>query len=272
MKTLRMFATTLMMVVLCVGFASCSSDDDKDDNNGNGTVNPSNVFTGERAKSFSGMDMTYNADGLLTEIKSADAKVTFEYHGVTRAVNQEHYVKMTVADQEYKDEIYVFNMELNEQGFVKHCDEIEPDGDAETWDFTYTAEGNLTSMKRSEGGNETTTITYKDGNVTKTSTVSEDDDDNYEYTISYTSDKVSKAIENKGCIMLFDQTLGVDMDEMEYAYYAGLLGKATKNLPVKCVDEEGYASEFTWPLNDKGYPTKLVITEGEYEDEYSFGW
>ena len=198
MKTLRMFATTLMMVVLCVGFASCSSDDDKDDNNGNGTVNPSNVFTGERAKSFSGMDMTYNADGLLTEIKSADAKVTFEYHGVTRAVNQEHYVKMTVADQEYKDEIYVFNMELNEQGFVKHCDEIEPDGDAETWDFTYTAEGNLTSMKRSEGGNETTTITYKDGNVTKTSTVSEDDDDNYEYTISYTSDKVSKAIENKG--------------------------------------------------------------------------
>ena len=39
MRTLRMFATTLMMVVLCVSFASCSNDDDKDD--------PSPYYTAE---------------------------------------------------------------------------------------------------------------------------------------------------------------------------------------------------------------------------------
>ena len=39
MKTLRMFATTLMMVVLCLNFSACGDDDDKDA--------PSNYFTAE---------------------------------------------------------------------------------------------------------------------------------------------------------------------------------------------------------------------------------
>ena len=32
--------------------------------------------------------------------------------------------------------------------------------------------------------------------------------------------------------MLFDEILDVDMDEMIYAYYGGMLGKATKHLPL----------------------------------------
>lgn len=36
--------------------------------------------------------------------------------------------------------------------------------------------------------------------------------------------------------MPFDIELRVDMDEMKCAYYAGLLGKATKHLPVKNKD------------------------------------
>ena len=39
MKTLRMFATTLMMVVLCLNFSACGDDDDKGD--------PSNYLTAE---------------------------------------------------------------------------------------------------------------------------------------------------------------------------------------------------------------------------------
>lgn len=44
--------------------------------------------------------------------------------------------------------------------------------------------------------------------------------------------------------MLFDPTLGIDMDEMEYAYYAGLLGKATKSLPSSN-EEDGETETFT---------------------------
>jgi len=68
--------------------------------------------------------------------------------------------------------------------------------------------------------------------------------------------------------MLFDATLGIDMDEMKYAYYAGLLGKATKNLPKSNVDEEGETTTFTWTLNDSGLPTKM--TDGY--DTYTFSW
>lgn len=40
MRTLRMFATTLMMVVLCLNFSACGNDDDDKDN-------PSTYFTAE---------------------------------------------------------------------------------------------------------------------------------------------------------------------------------------------------------------------------------
>ena len=122
-------------------------------------------------------------------------------------------------------------------------------------------------MKRSEGGNEITTITYTDGNITKTSTISEDEPDvNSEYNIYYTSDAIKTPLENKGCLMLFDATFGIDMDEMDFAYYAGLLGKATKNLPIRYTSQStisGIASEdtrdFSWSVNSNGYPTKLSM-------------
>lgn len=63
--------------------------------------------------------------------------------------------------------------------------------------------------------------------------VSEEDDDRLSTKIYYTTEELSSAIENKNNIMLFDITFGIDMDEMKYAYWAGLLGKATKYLPVK---------------------------------------
>lgn len=280
MKTLRMFRTSMMASLMCMlalNFIACSDDDDK--NEGGSIVNPSNVFTGERPKSISGVSLTYDAKGLLTGITSDDGrKVTFEYHNVTKAVNQQNYVRMTVIDTEYND-TYIYEMELNEQGFVKYCEQTVPDsdGDTETWNFKYDAEGHLIYMKYTDGIDkdritETTNITYKDGNIIETSTIADDEPGKFTHTISYTSDKVSKPIENKGCIMLFDETLGVDMDDMALIYYAGLLGKATKNLPVKSTDEENYTSEFIWTLNNNGYPTQVVIKENGYEDKITFEW
>ena len=134
----------------------------------------------------------------------------------------------------YENETYIFDMELNEQGFVSYCEETEPDGNLETWDFGYTADGHLNYMKRSEGGNEVTNITYANGNIVKASMVSEEEPNRVSvYTLFYTSDEVTEPVENKGSIMLFDELFNIDMDEMKYAYYAGLLGKATKDLPVK---------------------------------------
>ena len=62
--------------------------------------------------------------------------------------------------------------------------------------------------------------------------------------------------------MFYDKTLGIDMDEMWFAYYAGLLGKATKHLPLKLTYEsDSYEdiTNFAWTLNANGFPTLLSI-------------
>lgn len=89
-------------------------------------------------------------------------------------------------------------------------------------------------------------------------------------TIKYTDATVTTPIVNKGCIMMFDECFGIDMDELQIAYYAGLLGKATKNLPVANDD-----NTFTWTLNSNGLPTQLKSVYGSYPDNYdiyTFGW
>ena len=276
MRTRDFIKRSCMMLLagcaVCISLGACSNDeqDETDNEKGSGTsgvVDPSKVFTGERPKAVAGMSIAYNTEGLVTGINDKDGtKVTFEYHNVTRAVDKSRYVRMTVVD----DETFVFDMVLNEQGFVKHCDEIDTDDGTDTWDFEYTEDGLMNYMKRSEGGNEVTRVTYQNGDAIKMTMVSEDDpDDSQEADIYYTSDKVTTPIENKGCLMLFDNALRVDLDEMEYAYYAGLLGKATKHLPVKNSDYT-----LNWTLNDKGYPTQLVIPEGmpAWEYTYTFEW
>ena len=266
MRTLRLIGTTLLMVLCAVNFTAC--DDDDDENNANSSINPQKVFVNGMPKQVSDMKITQDASGLVSKIETDDAVAIFKYPTAvtTRAElsNQLVIVELTEDTGGQYEETFIFKMEIGSNGFIKHCDETEEDGDLETWDFTYTAEGNLLSMKRSEGGNETTTITYQDGDIIKTSTVSADEPEvSSIYTIDYTSDAaVNTPIENKGCLMFYDKTLGIDMDEMWFAYYAGLLGKATKHLPLKLTYEsDSYEdiTNFAWTLNANGFPTLLSI-------------
>lgn len=257
----------LMAVLMSLGFTACSSDNDGDDDSGsNGKVNTSNVFTGGLPKSIDGMSFTYNSDGTLASISDESTRVAFEYGSGTRAVANNNTVRMTI----YEDgELFATcDMTLNSDGYVKSCTETDYEGDVETWSFGYNSDGQLNYMKRSEGGNEVTNITYSNGNIVKTKTVSEEEpDESHEYAITYNDTS------NKGCIMLFDAILGIDMDEMEYAYYAGMLGKATKNLPKSNVDEDGDTTTFTWTLNDSGLPTKLTATDKYgYSEDCIFKW
>lgn len=283
MEKVRVIATSLLAFALCLNLSACSDDENEPEKDYDlGFVNPSTVFAEARPKSVEGAAMTYNSEGLLTRISTAGGtEVSFEYHNVTRTVNPQSFVRMNVV-YGYENETYVFDMELNEQGFVSYCEETEPDGNLETWDFGYTADGHMNYMKRSEGGNEVTNITYANGNIANASMVSEEEPNRKSvYTLFYTSEEVAEPIENKGSIMLFDELFNIDMDEMKYAYYAGLLGKATKNLPVKNttnvtddVDgDEEYTDEFYWTLNQDGLPTQVSLVQYWGEDEtITFQW
>lgn len=179
MKTLRFAGMALLAVVVCMGLTACG-DDDEPNGDGDGTgptsvVNPANVFTGGLPKSAEGAALYYNDKGLLTKISIENGEeVTFEYNNGTRSAAPRNTVRMTIVDSEFGEKS-TFDMEINDKGFVRHCTQTEGDGDIETWDFDYTAEGNLNYMKRSEGGNEITTITYQEGDIVHVGIVSEEE-------------------------------------------------------------------------------------------------
>ena len=273
MKNLGKIAMMFLLGLSCVNFVACSDEENTEETSVVPvTVNPSNVFVNGLPKEAEGLTFIYNTDGLLTSIseKEGSDRVSFDYS----TLNQSK-IQMVIYDS-YGT--YILDMTIGDNGFVSDCVESGPYGN-DTWSFGYTASEQLNYMKRSEGGNEITTITYQEGDIVHVGIVSEGEAWEASRDVKYTSGDVASPMPNKGCVMLFDNTFGVDMDEMKYAYYAGLLGKATKNLPIELIDHgmtgTGYddVSKFKWTLNQDGLPTQLDITEQSgYTRKMIFQW
>lgn len=273
MKVIKKF-TWVLLLTLCSTtlFVGCSDDDDNDGKEPEvgGKIDPSNVFTGKLPKSYAGSAVTYNSDGLVEKINSDDEVVTFTYPSTkTRAEDKKRVVRMTIYDSHYPEYgTGIFDMTIGDNGYVESCKETN-DLDSEvdeTWVFGYNSDGQLNYMMRSENDNRKTRITYTNGDITKVEETS-DIDEHYSGTVSYGANP----IENKGCIMLFSKVFSIDIDEMQFAYLAGLLGKATKHLPVGYTDtsyENGSKYDFAWSLDSNSYPVTATI-DGE---EYKFAW
>lgn len=147
---------------------------------------------------------------------------------------------------------------LDENLFVKAA----VDEENESWSFEYSDEGYLTKFVCSYGGESSTgTYTYQEGDIV--SSAKQDDSSGYSYTIT------NSTIENKGCIMLHSTTYCVDVEQYIYAYYAGLLGKATKHLPASVSGSE--SQSFNWTLNTHGFPTGLS-EQNDWFDPITFEW
>lgn len=296
MKMFRMLAASMLSAALCLGFTACSDDDENENGEGGGStvtvVKPSEVFKGGLPKSAAGMSITQNKEGLVTSIIGEDGeKVVFEYFfAETKADATKDRAKITVTDDE--GDVTELNLQLNSNGYVEYCNSIDHAGTSDvsefTWEMKYDADGHLIEMRRSEGSGELTKITYKDGDAVKTSTSYMgggdmngdgvlDGNDEWEdgAIIDYTTGEIATPIDNKGCLMMFDELLDVDMDEMIYAYYGGMLGKATKHLPLAMRDADDTSvelSNYKWTLNSDGYPTQLLIKDEGDEKKYTFTW
>lgn len=261
-------------IALSAGFVSCS-----DDNDGPAPVSGvETVFPMGVPESAGGYAIKTNSNGQITEMSDEDETIRFEYGSFSRATNFQ--VRMTVTDKEDPTDVMTLYLQLNDKGFVQYALETYSDSnDTDEWRFTYNNDGQLLTMLRSEGGNELTTITYTNGDITNVITTDESEDTSdlpsAPYLISYTNSTISTPIDNIGGVMMFDETFGVDMDEMAPAYYAGLLGTATKHLPLVQKHRDTVAN-FVWTLNDKNLPVKLVSTT-VYDSwtesyEYTFAW
>lgn len=265
MKKMKFWAGAVCLA-LCVGFASCGDDDEDDDilndvlESGE-DVNPSTVLP-EGVPTMIGEDkITLNEKGQVVKVDNGYDVAEFEYGVFSRT---DYQVKMTCYDIEDPDDNYVIYMQLNGQGYVKKALQVYSDGDEDTWEFGYNDEGQLNYMKRSEGGDEVTNIYYSGGNINFVEQYDRDGDRS-EHVISYTFEVNERldSLENVCGVMPFDDCFSIDMDEMDMAYYAGLLGKATKSLPVRntnYADEKCY-SEFAWELDGRKFPVSLQVTD-----------
>lgn len=282
MKKLSNFVWLLAIALgAAIALTACSKNSDGPDggeDKGKVEVNPTKVFVNGMPKIVDGSVFTRDFKGRLSSIynKEENVLIAFAYTSSILGTKDVPNVVMTVTDG---DERTVYNLFLNKDGFVKYCDEIDYEKKGNTpktttWNFEYNSDGQLIKAVESKDGVKTSsTIAYNDGDAVETVTMSEKDGKETDhYRIYYTSKKVTLPIENRGCIMSFDVALGVDLDHLHGAYYAGMLGKATKHLPIYNMDKDNDKTTFDWILNDNGFPTKIVVKDDEEREESNIVW
>ena len=268
-----------LMVTLTVGttmMASCSKDnsDEPEQKMVNGTdVNPRNVFPLGLPKKISQNVLTLNAKGQLVQFAEPNSKdrATFEYKDVALGSTQAPQVILTETDEPDK---HVYELYLNQDGFVTHAKETHYSNDhiigKATWDFAYNADNQLKDVKCS-ADKKHIVLEYQNGNVVKTTTTTVVKPTEVT-TITYATASI-RPIENKTGVMLFATTLDADFDNLEVAYYAGLLGKPSKNLPLQS-EKSGDKATFKWTLDSNGNPTALDHSFSNSSERFqiSFTW
>lgn len=282
MKKLSNFVWLLAIALgAAIALTACSKNSDGPDggeDKGKVEVNPTKVFVNGMPKIVDGSVFTRDFKGRLSSIYNREENVliAFAYTSSILGTKDVPNVVMTVTDG---DERTVYNLFLNKDGFVKYCDEIDYEKKGNTpktttWNFEYNSDGQLIKAVQSKDGVKTSsTIAYNDGDAVETVTMSEKDGKETDhYRIYYTSKKVTLPIENRGCIMSFDVALGLDLDHLHGAYYAGMLGKATKHLPIYNMDKDNDKTTFDWTFNNNGFPTKIVVKSDDEREESNIVW
>lgn len=272
---MRKLFQLVLMVTLTVGttmMASCSKDnsDEPEQRMVNGTdVNPRNVFPLGLPKKISEIVLTLNEKGQLVQFSEPNSndRATFEYKDVALGSTQAPQVILTETDEPDK---YVYELYLNRDGFVTHAKETHYSNDhiigKATWDFAYNADNQLKDVKCSTDKKHIV-LEYQNGNVVKTTTTTVGKPTEVT-TITYATAS-TRPIENKTGVMLFATTLDADFDNLEVAYYAGLLGKPSKNLPLQS-EKSGNKATFKWTLDGNGNPTVLNYSFSNLSERFRF--
>ena len=264
----------IVALLSCVGMVSCGDDDTFI------VGKPSNIFSNVSPKIVGKYSIYYDEQGRVSMVTERGEytfrKAFFDYSPADRDCD----VRIDITEENY-GEMISLHVSLNKNGYAEYVSEIEDNRIDEDWKFEYNSNGQLIKMVRSEGGSETTTVTYQEGDITEVVQESKFDDCSTSSTIEYGTEK----IENKGGVMLFDEMLCIDMDEMGLAYFAGLLGKPTSHLP-QSNKSVGYSSggykittykSFSWSLDANRLPVSVLIEEKydnttPYTKTYSFDW
>lgn len=162
-------------------------------------------------------------------------------------------------------------MQLNNKGYVSHAyiDYIYDDENEEVR-IEYNSDDQIVRTHYTYDGEESEErFTYANGDITKWEEFIDGSCEDV-LMFHYTNSTYSQPIANKGGVMLWGLCFPTDLDGLWIASYAGLLGKATKNLPMS--EQEGdETTEFLWKFNTNQLPTAFTW-EYETDEWFIFNW
>ena len=280
MKIFKCLFSTMFVASLCLGFTACSDDDD--DNKTPNEPSVDDVLPAGAPKSIGDAVLTVNEKGQLTKVVDGDQVITIEYGSFSRATTYDALLKLREAEDSDND--YDAYLKLNGMGYVTDVLQVykhpeEQDGkQSDTWKFTYNDAGQLSRLQRSESGDDFK-ITYTNGDITKVEQTDEDGDHKL-ITIVYTNAEYPEVKANTSGVMEFDESFRVDMDEMGFLYYAGMLGQPTKNLPMGNTEkatwnngeEYTFSDNYNWEFGANGFPTKFWTDNDGPSEIVTFVW
>lgn len=191
------------------------------------------VFTGKRIKTLDDTKYFYSC-GFLTNLKDRDGKATFFYNYSVKdneANNIPNVVVRYKRTSENAPEDYILKVWVNSQGFASKIHQTNFNDEisfSSTKTCQYDSEGYLTFMKDGRENREYT-ITWENDNITHIQTKRfMDEGTDLEWTKEFDFDYYTDA--NSNNMLLYYRIYDVDIDEVDCLYWAGLLGKAPKNL------------------------------------------
>ena len=256
------------VLVMMVCFTGCSKDEEIEQEQGK--VTPENVFKGkrvvEKGSSSYFEKYAYDQDGRLVSVKHFNSG-ELNYEETLKYENN----KLTITTEGGDEIDFKMNLVINENGFAESGTDFyyeEEDGViveyTSTFEFKYTADGYLSEYKyvEDEGTPEEEThlkkYVYKDGNIVSYFYSEEGiKSEEKTYTIG--------TVENKDGAVI-DRSL----DEIATLYYAGILGKTSKNLITKELYTDYYTGtprksviDYLFELNKDGY---IIKEETKYEE------
>lgn len=266
MKKFLRLASLGLAALAVVPIVSCSDDDDNrlpdGPNHAGSGVLPSldKVFPSGGVSKVGNMTITRNAEGRPTRIEDGTMTVDFSYVPVSRAT--EYDMTMRIVDSFEPGDVDTYYLQLDKNGYIRYAIEVDDDGDYETYEFEYNNDGQMTKVRRTDDGAELTTITYANGDITAVKTESRNEFE--AYTVDYTDAANKTPVANRGNLMFFDECFSIGLGDLEIAYYAGLLGTSTRNLPLRRTEASSMTREYEtydWVLDAAGKPTRLQVTD-----------
>lgn len=222
------------------------------------------VFTGNLVDIVDdhGRDQFIYQNGFLTQVKYVGDSyehpyvINFEYLYLNSSKPATDPDVRYTKTREDGTTSYVYNIWLNEAGFAKDIKSThyEEDGTTVSFDFEsscrYDSEGHLVYMNEGREEREYN-LTWTGGDITSIETVGRHTT-NYSYNESL----------NENNLMFFYDMFDMDIEELKYLYWAGLMGMAPKHTLIHS-EEMGYEEgvyDYQWEAN-------RILSKRSYEGD-----